>query len=75
MHSCSNKLKVHVHARLNRKAGMYLAGGVWLDIGGEDVLGPSLQAEVVGRVFVLFTGQIKLQILLAELRAQECSKH
>ena len=62
-------------ARLNIKAGLYLPGGSWLDVGGADVLRPPLQAEVVGRVSVLLTGQIELQILLAELRAQECSKH
>lgn len=62
-------------ARLNIKTGVYLAGGTWLDIGGTDVLGPPLQAEVVGRVSVLLAGQIELKILLAELRAQECSKH
>lgn len=65
---------MHV-AQLNTKADVYLAGGSWLDVGGEDVLGPSLQAEVVGRVFVLLAGQIELQILFAELGAQECSKH
>lgn len=54
---------------------VHLAGGTWLDIGGTDVLGPPLQAEVVGRVSVLLAGQIELKILLAELRAQECSKH
>lgn len=62
-------------ARLNIHAGMYLSGGTWLDVGGADVPRPPLQTEVVGRVSVLLTGHIELQILLAELRAQELSKH
>lgn len=66
--------KVHA-VRPNMNAGVYLPGGSWLDVSGADVLGPPLQTEVVGRLFVLLTGQIELQILLAELRAQECSKH
>ena len=38
-----------VHAAtLNVKACSYLPGGTWLDVGGADVLGPPLQAEVVG---------------------------
>lgn len=57
------------------RTGLYLTGGTGPDVGGADVLGPPLKAEVVGRVFVLLTGQIELQILLTELRAKECSKH
>lgn len=54
---------------------MYLPGGSWLDIGCADVFGSPLQAEVGGRMFVPLTGLIELQVLLAELRAQECSKY
>ena len=56
------------------EGGLYLAGGAGLDVGGADFLGPPLQAEVVGGVLVLPTCKVKLQVLLAELGAQECSE-
>lgn len=46
-----------------------------MDVCGADVVGPSLQAEVVGRMAVLLAGQVELQVLLTELRAQERSEH
>lgn len=60
---------------MSMNIGVYLPGGSWLDIGCADVFGSPLQAEVSGRMFVPLTGQIELQVLLAELRAQECSKY
>lgn len=46
---------------------LYLTWRASLDVRGSDVFGPPLQAEVVGRMSVLLTGQVELQILLAEL--------
>lgn len=45
----------------------YLSGRPWLDVGGTDVPCSPLEAEVGGRVPVLFTGQVELQVLLTEL--------
>lgn len=53
---------------------VHLSGGSWLDVGVGDVPGPPLQAEVVRGLFVLFTSQIELKVLLTELRTQKCSE-
>lgn len=60
---------------LPAEQGGYLTRGAALDVGGADVFSSSLQAEVVGGVSVLLTGQVELEVLLAEFRAQEGSKH
>lgn len=46
-----------------------------LNVGGGDLLGASAQAEGVGRSSVLLAGDVELQVLLAELWAEESAKH
>jgi len=53
----------------------YLPRRAGLDVGGTDVPGSPVKAEVVGRVSVPLTGQVELQVLLAELGAQERPEH
>lgn len=54
---------------------MYLSGSTRLNVGLGNSFRPPLQTEFVGRLSVLLTGHVELQVLIAELRSQERFKH
>lgn len=54
---------------------MYLSGSARLDVGLSYSFRPPLQTEFVGRLSVLLTGHVELQVLVAELGSQERFKH
>lgn len=54
---------------------LYLSGSTRLDVSLSDHFCASLQAEFVGRLSVLLTGRVELQVFLTELGSQERLKH